>query len=186
MTAIPRYRALAGPVILSAGFRPFFLGSAIWAAVAIPLWLCAYTEGLVVPTQLAAFVWHAHEMIFGFAAATVAGFLLTAIPNWTGRMPLQGAPLGALVLLWAIGRLAVLLSAVIGAPAAAVADLLFPAAFLAVIAREILPVRTGATCRYSVRYHHCSSVICSFISRRSGLPTPPSSAIAWGLSHCLC
>lgn len=138
MTAIPRYRALAGPVILSAGFRPFFLGSAIWAAVAIPLWLCAYAEGLVVPTQLAAFVWHAHEMVFGFAAATVAGFLLTAIPNWTGRMPLQGAPLAALVLLWAAGRVAVLLSAVIGAPAAAVADLSFPAAFLAVIAREIL------------------------------------------------
>ena len=90
------------------------------------------------PTQLVPLIWHAHEMVFGFAAATVAGFLLTAIPNWTGRMPLQGGPLAALVLLWAAGRLGVLLSAEIGAPAAAVADLSFPAVFLMVIAREIL------------------------------------------------
>ena len=77
-------------------------------------------------------------MVFGFAAATVAGFLLTAIPNWTGRMPLQGGPLATLVSLWAIGRIGVLLSAEIGAPAAAVADLSFPAVFLLVVAREIL------------------------------------------------
>jgi len=138
MTAIPRYREHAGPVILSAGFRPFFLGAAIWAAVAIPLWLGAYTAGLVVPTRLAPSVWHAHEMVFGYAAAAVAGFLLTAIPNWTGRMPLQGGSLATLVSLWAIGRAGVLLSTAIGAPAAAVADLSFPAVFLAVVAREIL------------------------------------------------
>jgi uncharacterized protein involved in response to NO len=138
MTAIPRYRSHAGPVILSAGFRPFFLGASIWAAVAIPLWLGVYAEGLALPTNLAPPIWHAHEMVFGYAAATVAGFLLTAIPNWTGRMPLQGRALAILVLLWVIGRLGVLLSGEIGAPAAAVADLCFPAVFLAVIAREIL------------------------------------------------
>ena len=138
MTAIPRYRSQAGPAILSAGFRPFFLGSAIWAAVAIPLWLTAYAEGLVLPTHLAPLIWHAHEMVLGFAAAAVAGFLLTAIPDWTGRMPLQGGALAILVLLWVIGRFGVLLSAEIGAPAAAVADLCFPAAFLVVVAREIL------------------------------------------------
>src|SRR5215467_3457060 len=93
MTAIPRYRSHAGPVILSAGFRPFFLGASIWAAVAVPLWLGTYAEGLALPTKLAPPVWHAHEMVFGYAAATVAGFLLTAIPNWTGRMPLQGGSL---------------------------------------------------------------------------------------------
>ena len=141
MTAIPRYRSLAGPVILSAGFRPFFLGSAIWAAIGVPLWLCAYMNGLVVPTALPASIWHAHEMVFGFAAATVAGFLLTAIPNWMGRMPLQGRPLAGLVFLWAIGRVAVLLSGMIGAPMAAVADLSFPTAFLAAVAREIIAGR---------------------------------------------
>jgi uncharacterized protein involved in response to NO len=138
MTAISRYRSHVGPVILSAGFRPFFLGASIWAAVAIPLWLGAYAEGFALPTKLAPLVWHAHEMVFGYAAATVAGFLLTAIPNWTGRMALQGRPLATLVLLWVIGRIGVLLSAEIGAPAAAAADLGFPAVFLAVVAREIL------------------------------------------------
>ncbi len=60
-----------------------------------------------VPSELKPAVWHAHEMIFGYAAAVVAGFLLTAIPNWTGRMPLQGGALATLVLLWASGRVAV-------------------------------------------------------------------------------
>ena len=138
MTAIPRYSAQSGPVILSAGFRPFFLGASIWAALSIPLWLGAYATGLVVPTRLAPLTWHAHEMVFGFAAAAVAGFLLTAIPNWTGRMPLQGGPLATLVLLWAIGRLGVMLSAKIGALAAAFADFSFPALFLMVVAREII------------------------------------------------
>jgi uncharacterized protein involved in response to NO len=141
MAAIPRYRPHAGPAILSAGFRPFFLGSSLWAAAAIPLWLAAYAAGLAVPTLLPPVVWHVHEMVFGFAAATVAGFLLTAIPNWTGRMPLQGMPLAALVGLWAIGRLAVLISGAIGAPLAAIADLSFPLAFLLVVAREILAGR---------------------------------------------
>jgi uncharacterized protein involved in response to NO len=53
-----------------------------------------------VADRVAAIGWHAHEMTFGFAAATVAGFMLTAIPNWTGRMPLQGVWLGLLVLAW--------------------------------------------------------------------------------------
>lgn len=142
MTAIPRYRPHAGPVLLSAGFRPFFLGAAVWAAIAIPLWLLVYGGDAALPTLLPPLVWHVHEMVFGFAAAAVAGFLLTTIPNWTGHLPLQGGPLAALVLLWSVGRAAVVLSAVIGAPAAAAADLAFPVAFLAVVAREILAGRS--------------------------------------------
>jgi uncharacterized protein involved in response to NO len=141
MAAIPRYRPHTGPALLSAGFRPFFLAASLWAAVAIPLWLAAYAAGLAVPTALAPVVWHVHEMVFGFAAAAVAGFLLTAIPNWTGRLPLQGGPLAALAALWAAGRLGVLLSAILGAPLAALADLSFPAAFLGVVAREIIAGR---------------------------------------------
>jgi uncharacterized protein involved in response to NO len=80
-------------------------------------------------------------MVFGYAAATVAGFLLTAIPNWTGRMPLQGGPLALLVLLWGLGRIAVMFSDEIGAPNAAAFDLAFPLVFLAVVAREILAGR---------------------------------------------
>jgi len=141
MTAIPRYRRQTGPAVLSAGFRPFFLAASVWAAVAIPLWLEIYSGRATLQTLLQPTVWHAHEMVFGFAAATVAGFLLTAIPNWTGRMPLQGGPLAFLVGLWAIGRIAVLCSAQLEAPVAAVADLSFPVVFLAVVAREILAGR---------------------------------------------
>jgi uncharacterized protein involved in response to NO len=141
MTAIPRYRPHVGPAILSAGFRPFFLLAALWAALAIPLWLCVFAGQETIATALAPAQWHVHEMVFGYGAAVVAGFLLTAIPNWTGRMPLQGGPLAALVMLWLIGRAAMLSSAEIGAPGAAVLDLAFPLAFLAVVAREILAGR---------------------------------------------
>lgn len=141
MTAIPRYRLQAGPVVLSAGFRPFFLLAASWAAIAIPLWLAFFSGAAELPSALAPSVWHVHEMVFGYGAATVAGFLLTAIPNWTGRMPLQGAPLAALALLWLLGRIGILASAGIGAAGAAVLDLAFPALFLAAVAREILAGR---------------------------------------------
>jgi uncharacterized protein involved in response to NO len=138
MTAIPRYRPHAGPALLSAGFRPFFLVAALWASLAVPLWLGLYQGRIVLPTALPPLIWHVHELVFGYGAATVAGFLLTAIPDWTGRMPLQGGPLAILVALWAIGRAAVLGSGSIGAEAAAVLDLAFPAAFLGVVAREIV------------------------------------------------
>jgi NnrS protein len=141
MTAIPRYRAQGGPAILSAGFRPFFLCAALWAALVVPLWLALFAGAAAVPTALPPAVWHVHEMVFGYGAAVVAGFLLTAIPNWTGRMPLQGGPLAFLVLLWGMGRVAVLCSAKIGFETAAVFDLAFPLSFLAVVAREILAGR---------------------------------------------
>ena len=126
---------------MSAGFRPFFLLSGLWAAIALPLWLSVFAGEAAIPTALPPTAWHVHEMVFGFGAATVAGFLLTAIPNWTGRLPLQGGPLAFLVLLWGIGRLAVLFSARIGADSAAALDLAFPLVFLAVAAREIVAGR---------------------------------------------
>ncbi|HKR19599.1 MAG TPA: NnrS family protein [Stellaceae bacterium] len=141
MVAIPRYRSQTVPALLSAGFRPFFLLSAIWAALAVPLWLAFFAGAGAVPTLLPPPVWHAHEMVYGYAAATVAGFMLTAIPNWTGRMPLQGASLAGLAVLWIAGRIGVLLSADFGAAGAAVLDLAFPVAFVAVITREIVAGR---------------------------------------------
>jgi uncharacterized protein involved in response to NO len=86
-------------------------------------------------------VWHAHEMIYGFVAAAAAGFIMTMVPNWTGRMPLQGRPLLLLVLLWAAGRVGILCGAAIGAPLAAAADLSFPMLFLAAVAREVVAGR---------------------------------------------
>jgi uncharacterized protein involved in response to NO len=70
-----------GPALLSAGFRPFFLLSAAWASLAVPMWVAAFAGQVALPTALPPVVWHVHEMVFGFAAATVTGFLLTAIPN---------------------------------------------------------------------------------------------------------
>jgi uncharacterized protein involved in response to NO len=140
VTGIPRYRTV-GSTLFSAGFRPFFLLSSLWACLAVPLWLTAYV-GMIIPlSALPPLVWHIHEMVFGFATATVAGFMLTAIPNWTGRMPLQGGPLAMLVLLWLVGRGAILLSTEVGAIATAALDLAFPIVFLVVIAREIVAGR---------------------------------------------
>lgn len=141
MAAIPRYRPQAGPALLSAGFRPFFLAAALWASLAVPIWLVLFAGFGRIPTAFAPLVWHVHELTFGFGAATVAGFLLTAIPNWTGRLPLQGGPLVLLVSLWAIGRVAVLFSASLGAASATALDLAFPALFLVVVAREIIAGR---------------------------------------------
>jgi uncharacterized protein involved in response to NO len=141
VNAIPRYRPHNGPTVLSAGFRPFFLLAALWAALAVPLWLVVYAGQARIPTALSPVVWHVHEMVFGYGAAVVAGFLLTAIPNWTGRMPLQGAPLAVLAFFWFAGRLAVLCSASIGTRSAAVLDLAFPLVFLVVVAREIVAGR---------------------------------------------
>ena len=127
------------PVFLSAGFRPFFLLASAWAAIAVPVWLAAYVLGFAPRSGLPAQLWHAHEMVFGFGLATVTGFLLTAIPNWTGRLPVRGAPLAALALLWLAGRVALLTAA---APLAAIVDLAFPAAVMLVVARELLAGRS--------------------------------------------
>src|SRR3954451_24433396 len=137
MPAIPRYRSNGGLDVLSAGFRPFFLLAALWAALAVPLWLAVFAGAAGLSSALPPTVWHVHEMVFGYGSAVVAGFLLTSIPNWTGRLPLQGGPLAALVLLWIAGRIAVLCSGVIGASSAAAADLAFPIVFCAVVVLEI-------------------------------------------------
>jgi uncharacterized protein involved in response to NO len=139
--AIPRYRRYDGPAILQQGFRPFFLMAGLWALVAMAIWSWQFGQGLRLPTLFGWSAWHAHEMLFGYLAAALAGFLLTAVPNWTGRMPLQGAPLAGLVALWAAGRIAVLISASLGVWPTLVLDLAFLAALLAVILREILAGR---------------------------------------------
>jgi Uncharacterized protein involved in response to NO len=138
---VPRLRATAGPALFSYSFRPFFLLSGIWAAAALTLWMLSFFGFLSLPTVFDPVSWHAHEMLFGFAAAAVAGFVLTAVPNWTGRLPLQGAPLLFLVALWLAGRAAVITSAIIGGWTAAVVDVAFLAVLLAAVAREIISGR---------------------------------------------
>jgi uncharacterized protein involved in response to NO len=137
----PRPRDYQGPALFSHGFRPFFLLGAIYAGAMIPLWLGVFEGKLQLPTAFVPRDWHAHEMLFGFVAAIVGGFLLTAVPNWTGRLPLQGAPLAALVASWFAGRLAVLASASIGWASACAIDAAFLALLAAAAAREIVAGR---------------------------------------------
>lgn len=141
MATVPSHRPNIVPTLLSAGFRPFFLLAALWAFFVVPISVAVFAGAARIPTAFAPVVWHVHELVYGFGAAAVAGFLLTAIPNWTGRLPLQGGSLAVLVLLWALGRIAVLVSATIGAAGAAIVDLAFPAVFLVVVAREIVAGR---------------------------------------------
>ncbi|KAB2849547.1 MAG: NnrS family protein, partial [Hyphomicrobiaceae bacterium] len=74
-----------GPAILGYGFRPFFLLAAAWAAAAVPLWLLMLLGKVSLPTRMAPLEWHIHELLYGYVPAVIAGFLLTAVPNWTGR-----------------------------------------------------------------------------------------------------
>ncbi len=97
-----------GFALLALGFRPFYLLAALWAALAIPLWLAQFHGVLVLPNPTPGLYWHVHEMLFGFAAAVIVGFLFTAGQNWTGLPTPAGAPLGALALVWIAGRLALL------------------------------------------------------------------------------
>src|SRR3954463_13264413 len=86
-------------ILLSQGFRPFFLTAGLWAMVSLALWLAMLILGFSIPSRFDPLAWHIHEMLFGFVMAAIAGFLLTAIPNWTGRPPVAGtglAPLGPL------------------------------------------------------------------------------------------
>src|SRR5688500_15330248 len=122
----------------SGAFRPFFLLAAAWAALAVPVWLAAYVHGYTLRGALPALIWHPHEMVFGFGMAAVAGFLLTAIPNWTGRLPVRGGTLAGLAVLWLAGRIALLVSGAIGTAASVALDLSFAVALIVVVARELV------------------------------------------------
>lgn len=131
-------RAWRGPVLLTYGFRPFFFGAGVWAVVAMALWVPMLSGIIALPTAFDPVSWHAHEFLFGYLGAVVAGFLLTAVPNWTGRLPIVGWLLGGLFALWILGRVAVAFSAGIPPMPVAVADLAFPVVLAAAIAREIV------------------------------------------------
>ena len=137
-SALEARRSYAGPALLSYGFRPFFLAAGLWAGFGILLWLPQYFGLLALPARFGALDWHIHEMLYGYVAATVAGFLLTAIPNWTGRLPVNGNALALLAALWLAGRLAILFSQWIGAPLAAVIDIAFLVTLAGFAAREIV------------------------------------------------
>ena len=138
MPPIPRLRDYAGPSVLSYGFRLFYLIGALFSGLSVLVWLAMLGGD---PPRIGAFEardWHIHELLFGFLPAIIGGYVLTAVPNWTGRFPVQGAPVVVLALAWAAGRIAVLLSGALGAAATMVLDCVFLALLIAAVLREIV------------------------------------------------
>jgi uncharacterized protein involved in response to NO len=88
------------------GFRPFFLAAGLSAALAVPAWLAMLASGSTPLGALPPPLWHAHELFYGFVVAALAGFLLTAVPGWTGSRGFGGWPLIALTTVWLLGRTA--------------------------------------------------------------------------------
>lgn len=120
-------------ILFSAAWRLFFPASALFAGLALPLWLFLYAgriEAMDDPLS-----WHMHEMLYGYLPAALAGFLLTAVPNWTRRPGLKGAPLAALFGLWLAGRAAMFWAPESIGPLVAI---LFLPALGAIVARDII------------------------------------------------
>jgi len=141
MATMQQLRAYQGPALFSYGFRPFFLFGAIYAGAMIPLWLAVFAGHVSLPSAFTPRDWHVHEMLFGYVGAVVAGFLLTAVPNWTGRLPIQGRPLAILFATWLAGRLAVTFSDFLGWQIALAIDAAFLVLLAAAAAREIIAGR---------------------------------------------
>ena len=111
---------------LHLGFRPFFFAALSFGVISIALWLALYTFGKnILPNNYSIISWHAHEMIFGFATATVTGFLLTAVKNWTGIQTIKGKPLLGLFLLWLFARILAFIPSPWALPVLAVVDSLY-------------------------------------------------------------
>lgn len=109
----------------SQGFRPFFLGAGIWAALGMYLWTLIFRGDVTASFAWDVKDWHVHEMLFGYVSAVIAGFLLTAVPNWTGIAAPKGWRLAALFGLWVLGRLAMFFSASLPPVLVAVIDVSF-------------------------------------------------------------
>lgn len=134
-------------MFLSIGLRPFFLLAGLYACAAMAVWLAwlglgfapfpAASGSAAVPIA----IWHGHEMVFGYAAAVIAGFMLTAVPNWTASRPLRGTPLAALALLWLAGRIVVWLSGILPAAVVATIDLAFLPALAATVGVPLIRAR---------------------------------------------
>ena len=145
MLALRRRRMAASYPFFRGGFRPFFFAGAAWALVAICLWICSLLGEITLPTALEALAWHRHEMLFGFVGAVIGGFLLTAVPNWTGRLPIAGWPLAGLFSLWAAARFAVLFSGTLSLWFAALLDVGFFFVLGLLAAREVLEANNRNT-----------------------------------------
>lgn len=137
MAAIARIRPWSGPALFSYGFRPFFLLAGAQALWTVGVWTGFQLALWPLPVSWAPSAWHAHELVFGHGSAAMAGFLLTAIPNWTGRLPLSGWPLAGLAGLWLCARLSILAADRAPLPVVAVGTTFFLFALALLAGREV-------------------------------------------------
>lgn len=131
------------PAVLGKGFRPFFWLAAVHVALVLPAWLLALSGRWSTDAYLSGTFWHAHEMLFGFTLAVIAGFLLTAVGNWTERETAVGLPLALMAVLWVLGRLSVTFADALPRGMAAVVDLSFVPALGVACARPVLGTRNA-------------------------------------------
>ncbi len=131
----------ASPVILQTGFRIFFLGAAVYAVVSMAFWFIFYVAQGNIFVSMPLTVWHGHEMIFGFTMAVVAGFLLTAVTNWTGLPTLSGTPLLVLFLFWAAARVLAFMPASVPTWPMALCDTAFLIFLSIAVMRPIIAVK---------------------------------------------
>jgi uncharacterized protein involved in response to NO len=128
-------------VLFARGFRPFFLLAGLFGCALPITWVAILLGGIQAPGAWAPIGWHAHEMLFGFVGAAIAGFLLTAVPTWTGRRAVSGGGLAALVALWIAGRLAMWDGAWLPPGVGAALDLAFLPVLAAVLAPGLVAAR---------------------------------------------
>jgi len=144
MLTINEPQKTPGIALLQLGFRPFFLGAAAFSVVAVAVWMGLFIFGWQLPLLgISPVLWHAHEMLFGYALAVIAGFLLTAVKNWTGQQTLQGSKLLALFSLWLAARLISILN-VGSIELLAILDNLFIILLILAIATPIIKVKQWA------------------------------------------
>ena len=166
-------------VLFSYGFRPFFLGAGVYALVVMGIWIAWLSMQMPGWAMFGSspFAWHAHEMIFGFAAAALAGFLLTAVPNWNCASPLSGPPLMLLFAVWLLGRMAMLAAGLLGPVTVAVLDLAFLPHLASPPASFSSSQRPGTSCcsPFSQRWRERTSPITWSAAEfgRAGVWRPP-------------
>lgn len=165
--------------LFNLGFRAFFLLAAVFAVLSVGSWVWQYARASAFPlTTLSASQWHAHEMLYGFAFAVIAGFLLTAVKNWTGIQTLHGRQLMALAACWTMAR-AIMLTALNLVALAAVFDLLFDLTLLVAVASPIVHVKQWRQLGVLSKILLLTAGNAAFYAQALGLNTWGAQAAIW-------
>lgn len=160
--------------LLSYGFRPFFLLAALWAVLTLGTLLAGLRLGQWPPDAMPLGRWHGHEMLFGFAGAAIAGFLLTAVPTWTNSRAISGGPLGGLALVWIAGRVAMHPAAGLQASPLVLLDALFFPLLAVAVGRALVASRNYRNLPFVAILGLLTAADIAFLGTQLGWwPAPP-------------